>query len=119
VKRNWVESLKPLIVVLIALLAGPEFFLGMELLALLDLLGVGLFLLAHQVAVRVALSQLFSLLCRWAIPIHLLARPTLDEVRRAPRLISLAVPISLFYLSWCALGFLLVAIGVQLHEISA
>jgi hypothetical protein len=72
-KRNWVESLKPALVLLIVLLAGPEFFLGMELLALLDLLGVGLFLLAHQAGIRVAVAQFSRWLCVRVVPVHLLA----------------------------------------------
>jgi hypothetical protein len=119
VKRSWPESLKPVIVVLIALLAGPELFLGMELLALLDLLGVGLFLLAYLCGVRLALSGMCAWLRPRAVPVHLLARPLLAEIRTSPRLLAMAVPVSLFYLSWAALGILLAATGAGLQGVLA
>jgi hypothetical protein len=103
-------------VLLILLVAGPEYFVSMELLALLDMLGVALFLLAHEYAVRMALLQFSGWLCRWAVPIHLLARPTLVDIRREPRLLAMSVPIAFFYFSWCMLGFLSVSSGVELYS---
>ena len=117
-KPNRLEILKPLLVLLIVLVAGPEFFLSMELLTLLDILGVGLFVLAHEYALRLALVQFMRWVCRWTVPILLLARPTLTDIRREPGLLVWTVPIILFYLSWGALGFLFAMIGSELHCIS-
>ncbi len=118
-KPNRIEALKPLLVLLIVIVAGPEFFLSMELLTLLDILGVGLFLLVHAYAVRLALLQLLKWAYRWAVPIQLLARPTAMDIREEPGLLFtsvLAVPI--FYFSWCAIGFLSFMIGTELLCIS-
>jgi hypothetical protein len=74
---------------LILLVAGPEYFVSMELLALLDILGVALFLLV---------------------------RPTLVDIRREPRLLALSVPIALFHFSLTMLGLLSVATGAELFS---
>lgn len=113
------QFLRPLLVALIALLAGPEVFLSIDLIALLDILGVALFLAAHSYGVRLAFSRSLEWFVLWAVPIQWKARRTArgqGERATSAWVVWVAVPVACFYLSSGVLVFLVVHDAVHLYS---
>ena len=65
--------LKPFLVLLIVLLAGPEVFAAIELTTLLELVGAALFLLAFSAAFKLLGLAMLDALIRAALPTEFLA----------------------------------------------
>jgi hypothetical protein len=62
------DYMKPALIVLIALLAGPEIFAAIEMTAVLELLGATLFLLSFAVALRMFAGPALQSLKRLLLP---------------------------------------------------
>jgi len=68
-----IAPLHACIVIAIALAAGPEIFAAMEMTALLELLGATLFLTAFAAGAKLVVLNMWSALCRIALPTPQLA----------------------------------------------
>lgn len=111
--------LKPLLVLVLVLLAGPELYASVEIIAVLDILGVTLFLLSQGYGIRLAAIQTGSWLYRNLVPIHLRVWPRPCGVAPGLVLVAYAMHVVLYYcVIGATLGLLVGGADEWMHHLS-
>ena len=83
-------GIKGLVFLVVALVAGPEILISMELFALVEVLGASTFLLVYWVAIKSYLKSVFDKLSRLESPLFFM--PSNDVVKVMPSMLIHAVP---------------------------